>query len=182
MVEDMTTEEFLLAFKSIISQRGKPEMVISDNAFHFKAANKTLENVLKTVLISEDVQNYASNAKIKWKFIVELSPWMGGYYERFVGLAKRIIRKTIGRTFLTSVKPKTLLKETEYIINSRPLVYVEEDIDSFITITPGHFLSLNRNISLSELQKNEYFPFKSSEGDILKLWRKGHIFLDSFWK
>jgi hypothetical protein len=72
MVDDMTTEEFLLAFCSIIAQRGKPEIVISDNALHFKVANKALEN--------EDVQNYASNAKIKWKFIVQLSPWMGGYY------------------------------------------------------------------------------------------------------
>jgi hypothetical protein len=46
---------------------------------------------------------------------------------------------------------------------------------------------LNRNISLPELQKNderdsECFPFKSSEADILKLWRKGHKLLDSFWK
>ncbi|XP_060551271.1 uncharacterized protein LOC132712851 [Ruditapes philippinarum] len=187
MVEDMTTEEFLLAFRRFIAQRGTPEMVISDNALQFKAANKTLENVLKNVLISEDVQNYASNAKIKWKFIVELSPWMGGYYERLVGLVKRTLRKTIGRTLLTSVKLQTLLKETESVINSRPLVYVEEDIDSCITITPGHFLSLKWNISLPELQKNdesdsEYFPFKSSEADILKLWRKGHKLLDSFWK
>jgi hypothetical protein len=112
MVEDMTTEEFLLAFRRFIAQRGTPEMVISDNALQFQAANKTLENVLKNVLISEDVQNYASNAKIKWKFIVELSPWMGGYYERLVGLVKRTLRKTIGRTLLTSVKLQTLLKET----------------------------------------------------------------------
>jgi hypothetical protein len=27
-----------------------------------------------------------------------------------------------------------------------------------------------------------YFPFKSSEADILKLWRKDNKLLDSFWK
>jgi hypothetical protein len=70
-------------------------MVINDNALQFKAANKTF--VLKNVLISEDVQNNASNVKIKWKFIVELSPWMGGYYERLVRVVKRTLRKTIGR-------------------------------------------------------------------------------------
>jgi hypothetical protein len=161
--------------------------VISDNALQFKAVNKTLENNLKNDLIYKDVQNYASNAKIKWKFIADLSPWIGGYYERLVGLVKQTLCNTIGRTLLTNVQLQTLLNETEYVINSRPLLYVKEDIDSCITITPGHFSSLNRKISRPELQKNfkyysEYFPFKSSEADSLKLWRKCHKLFDSFWK
>lgn len=187
MVNEMTSDEFLMALRRFISQRGSAEIIISDNALQFKAANKTLENVLKNVLQSEDVQSYASNAQIKWKFIVELSPWMGGYYERLVGLVKRTLRKTIGRNLVTSTQMQTLLKETEAVLNSRPLVYVDEDIDSCITITPAHFLSLNRNIGLPEIDKTdgddeEYLPFNKPESEILKLWKKGQRLLDSFWK
>ncbi|XP_053392224.1 uncharacterized protein LOC128554915 [Mercenaria mercenaria] len=183
----MTTREFLMAFRRSISQKGSPDIMISDNALQFKAANKTLENVLRNVVHSEDVQNYAANAKIKWNFIVEVSPWMGGYYERLVGLVKRTLRKTIGCTLVTNMQMQTFLKETEAVLNSRPLVYVEEDIDSCIAITPGHFLSLNRNLGLPETVKRnksdeEYLPFESSGKEILKLWKKGHRLLDFFWQ
>ena len=187
MVNNMTSEEFLMAFRRFISLRGTPTIMISDNALQFKAANKILDNVLRNAVKSEDVQSYASNAHIKWKFIVELSPWMGGYYERLVGLVKRTLRKTIGRRLLTSIQMQTLLKETEAILNSRPLVYVEEDIDSCMAISPAHFLSLNRNIGLPEMDKTididgEYLPYESSGSTILKLWKKGLRILDSFWR
>ncbi|XP_053385862.1 uncharacterized protein LOC128550600 [Mercenaria mercenaria] len=183
----MTTGEFLMAFRRFISQRGSSDIVISDNELQFEAANKTLENVLRYVVHSEDVQRYAANAKIKWKFIVEVSLWMGGYNERLVGLVKRTLRKTIGRTLVTNTQMQTFLKETEAVLNSRPLVYVEEDLDSCIAITPGHFLSLNRNLGLPETVKRdkideEYLPFESSEKEILKLWEKGHRLLYSFWQ
>ena len=29
-----------------------------------------------------------SDAEIKWKFIVEYYPWMGGFYESLVGMVK----------------------------------------------------------------------------------------------
>lgn len=74
IAKDMSTEEFLFAFRRFISQRGSPEIVISDNALQFKAVSKTLEGVLNNIVSSEDVQSYASNAKIKWNFTVELSP------------------------------------------------------------------------------------------------------------
>ena len=37
------------------------------------------------------------------------------------------LRKAIGKTCLTILQLQTFLTETEAIINSRPLVYLEED-------------------------------------------------------
>ena len=173
MIDDMTTGEFLMAFRRFISQRGSPEIIISDNALQFKAANKTLENVLRKVVYDDDVQNYASNAKIKWHFIVELSPWMGEFYERLVGLVKRTLRKTIGKNLVTRMQFETLLKESEAVLNSRPLVYLEDDINSCITITPSHFLLFNKNLSLPDVQygdndDEDYIPFESAKTEILR--------------
>lgn len=42
------------------------------------------------------VQSYVSGAGIHWRFIVELAPWIGGYYERLVGIVKLTLRKSLG--------------------------------------------------------------------------------------
>ncbi len=89
----MSSEEFILGFRRFVSQRGVPIEIISDNALQFKTANRTLDLAWSTVVRHEDVQNYVSEQRIKWTFIVELAPWMGGYYERLVGVVKRCLRK-----------------------------------------------------------------------------------------
>ena len=98
-----------------------------------------LDLVWKKVIRCDDVQNYVSNAGVKWLFIVELAAWKGGFYERLVSLVKRALRKSVNRQLLTYVQLQTVLKEVESTVNSRPLVYVCDDIDSTITLTPGYF-------------------------------------------
>ena len=61
---------------------------------------------------------------------------MGGFYERLVGLVKKALRETLGRKLLTLIKMQTLLKEVEAVLNSRPLVYVGEDLNLSVTLTP----------------------------------------------
>ncbi|XP_060575794.1 uncharacterized protein LOC132733210 [Ruditapes philippinarum] len=152
LVQEMSTEEFLLGFKRFISQRGTPAEIISDNASQFKAASQTINSIWRNVCQSHEVQSYVANTRIKWKFIVELAPWMGGAYERLVGIVKRSLRKSLGHKFLTLVQMQTLLKEVEATVRSRPLVYVTDDINSNITLTPNHFLSLNPNLGIPEME------------------------------
>ena len=103
LVNDMSTSEFLMALCRFIAHRGKPDSILSDNAAHFKAASKLIDVVWTGILKSEEVQSYVANERIKWSFIVELAPWMGGFYERPVGLVKRALRKSLGRRMLTLV-------------------------------------------------------------------------------
>ena len=79
---------------------------------------------------------------------IELAPWMGGFYERLVGIVKKSLRKAIDKVCLTSEQLLTILKEAEAVLNSRPLVYVGEDINSYMTLTQAHFLTLNPKIGL----------------------------------
>ena len=37
---------------------------------------------------------------IKWKFILEKSPWWGGFYERIIGIIKRCIKNVVGKALL----------------------------------------------------------------------------------
>ncbi|XP_071176444.1 uncharacterized protein [Mytilus edulis] len=140
---DMTTDQFLLGFRRFVARCGTPIQIISDNALQFKAASNVVQQEWKKVLFDSDIQNYVSNKGINWKFIVELAPWMGGFYERLVGLAKRSLRKTIEKVCLSVEQLRTLLTEVEAVVNSRPLAYIGEDINYNIVLTPSCFLTLN---------------------------------------
>lgn len=186
LLRDMSTEEFLLGLRRFISQRGCPIEIISDNAQTFKTASNTLHVIWKSVITCEEVQSYVCNKGVKWTFIVELAPWMGGFYERLVSLVKRALRKTLSRKMLDYVQLQTVLKEVEATINSRPLVYVSDDIASTITLTPRHFLSLNPHTGIPELEydatDSDYMPYESTVDRLLKTWKKGQKLLNAFWK
>ena len=161
--------------------------IISDNAAQFKLASETINKVWRQILTEENIVSYSANENIQWVFTVELAPWMGGFYERLVGIVKRSLRKAIGRVCLNSEQLLTILKEAEAVINSRPLVYVGDDINSSMTLTPAHFLTLNPKIGLpittaDDTNDTDYNPEFSSADTLLVTWKKGLKLLSSFWK
>ena len=187
LMYDMTTQQFLLGFRRFMARHGKPDRIISDNAAQFKLASDTIRKLWGQILTEEDTVSYAANENIQWIFTVELAPWMGGFYERLVGIVKRSLRKAIGKVCLSSEQLLTILKEAEAVINSRPLVYVGDDINSSMTLTPAHFLTLNPKIGLPVTTRDDtddidYNPEISSTDRLLATWKKGLKHLSSFWK
>jgi len=51
--------------------------------------------------------------------------------------------QTVGQKLLTVVQLQTLINEIESVLNTRPLVYVANDINSTMPIIPAHFLKMN---------------------------------------
>jgi hypothetical protein len=186
VIQDLSTEEFLMCLQRFISQRNTPIEIVSDNAAQFKLASKVINHIWKNVVQSNEVMSYVASKGIRWNFIVELAPWMGGFYERLVGVVKSALRKSLGRKLLTMIQLQTLIKEVETVVNSRPLVYEENDLSSNITLTPGHFLTLNPNTGVPDLEDDDgdenYLPVESSTEKLLKIWKKGQRLLNEFWK
>ena len=114
---------------------------------------------------------YLANKGITWRAIIEFAPWIGGYYERLVGLVKKSLRKSIQKLHLTYESLLTLVTEVEAIINTRPLTYIGGDVDSGISICPADFLSLNPKTGFLELQddmNNARFELKmNTSNDLL---------------
>ncbi len=79
----------------------------------------------------------------------------------------------------------TILKEIEAVVNARPLVYVGDDVNSNITLTPNHFLSLNPSNGVPEIDYDTsdpcYSKSESSKEQLLKVWKKGQKLLNVFW-
>ena len=162
--------------------------MISDNASQFKVVKSTVEEAWQLATTSPDTQSYLANIGIKWSFIIEMPPWMGGFYERLIGLVKQSLRKSIGKLCLTMVQLETVVKEVEAVVNSRPLVYVGADFNSGFTLTPGDFLNLNPKTGVSSLAEEDrqqdpgFLSELSSPQKLLDMWRKGQKHLDMFWK
>ena len=80
LVPDLTAQTFLRCFKRFTSRRGIPVEVISDNAKTFVSAAQTIEQLLD----SDEVQQYLSGLKVKWRFNLEKAPRWGGFFERMI--------------------------------------------------------------------------------------------------
>ena len=189
IVADLSAEEFLLALRRSIARRGKPQQIVLDNAPQLKLAKSSVDVALVSAVRDPDVQSHIAEQRITWSFVVQLSPWMGGFYERLVGISKMALRKAIGKTKLTMLQLQTFLTVIEAIINSRPLVYLRENLNDSTALTPSHFQSPNTKtgtpliINDDNIADPTYFPAKlSSKETFLNTWKKGQNLLEAFWK
>ena len=185
IVNDLSAEEFLCSLRRFIARRGKPIQIISDNAAQFKLAKTVIERLWLKVMTDPDVQNYISTQGIQWKFIVELAPWMGGFYERLVGSVKQALRKSLSKTSFTTDQFATLITEVEAVINSRPLVYVGDDINSGLALSPAHFLLINPKTGIPVLEEDldpEYLTTVSNKDAIISRWTTMQTYLNQLWK
>ncbi|KMQ82583.1 integrase core domain protein [Lasius niger] len=143
LCSSMSTNAFLMAFRRFLARRGNSEIIISDNAKSFKAADLEIHQFLD-ILKTNEFKDFVTTKGIDWKFIVEYAPWWGGFYERMVKAVKEPLRKILGKASLTFEELLTVLCEIEYVINMRPLTYVSNELEEPEPLTPNHFLQITR--------------------------------------
>ena len=182
IVDDMSTESFLLSLRRFVGRRGKPKIIICDNAGQFGLGQEVLDRIWLNMLKDESVQSYVAQEEIGWKWVTEYSPWKGGFYERLVGIAKRACKKALGKCSVNKEQLNTLLVEVEAVMNTRPLVYIGDDINSEEALTPAHFLGTNCKLGLPDVELDSYAPTELPSDSLLESWRRGQVHLNNFWK
>lgn len=178
LLSNLTSSEFLLAFKRFISTRGLPKKLISDNAAAFKVTDKLLRGLSTRFSQSEDINNYFTECEITWKFIPELSPWMGGVYERLILSIKNCLKRSLYKLVLYRSQLLTVLKEIEFTLNSRPLTYVDSNNCDFTADILSPFCFLNFRTKNNILENFDC----NSRQSLSMLWKSGKNIVDSFWK
>ena len=131
LVPDTTCAAFVRNLKRFISRNRIPRLFISDNAKCFTGPELT---------------TFVHQIHSEWKFILSVSPWWGGFWERLVKSVKRCLRKTIGKSKLTYEELETVIVEIEGVLNSRPLCYVYDDPSNDV-LTPSHLVRGERLLS-----------------------------------
>ena len=103
---------------------------------------------------------------------------MGGFYERLVALVKKVLKRTLGRSCITYDQLVTTVAEISAILNTRPLVYISDDISSGTVLTPQCFFRLKEDVKTgipdalpSHEPKDPDFVLKhSSDEALLQTW------------
>ena len=78
----------------------------------------------------------------------QAGPLVRGFWERLIGLTKTVLRKVLGKAFVTLPVLQTLIVEVEAVLNDRPLTYVSTDLNDLEPLTPSHLLYGRRITSL----------------------------------
>ena len=179
LVESLTVESFLRAFRRFCARRGLPSTVISANAKTYKSAAKEVRKLIRSPRLKE----YFRNKTVEWKFIVELAPFQGGFWERLIRSTKRCLVKIIGRASLGFDELSTILVEIESVINSRPLIYVYDDSEGIsYPLTPSQLIN-GRNLDCEPNQS--YFETVNTYDSLSKRAKYHRRLLTSFvarWK
>ncbi|GFX22003.1 integrase catalytic domain-containing protein [Trichonephila clavipes] len=92
LVNNLTTETFLLALRRFISRRRLCSKILTDNAKTFKGSEIELKNLWK-VISDPAVKAFYASHKIYWQFIIERAPWWGGFYERLIQTVKLYLQR-----------------------------------------------------------------------------------------
>uniref|UniRef100_A0A914Y2H1 Integrase catalytic domain-containing protein n=1 Tax=Panagrolaimus superbus TaxID=310955 RepID=A0A914Y2H1_9BILA len=141
-VTGLDSYNFILAFDRFVARRGRPNLVISDNQTTLKAASKLLVPCWQNK--ENDLLEYIAKEQFTWKFITEKAPWMGGFYERLIGLTKSALSHAIGKRILTFQEFQTVAVRCEAVVNLRPLTPVDAEYKpndpSQIALRPVDFL------------------------------------------
>ena len=177
IVPTMNTDAFIRCLSRFCSRRGTPSMIISDNAKTFKVASKLLLKLFQ----SPEVQAFLTKKRIVWKFILEKSPWIGGFYERMVGLLKRILRKILANARLDYEELLTVVTEVESTLISRPISYVYAE-ETEEPICPSHLVTGKRLTSLPEYQETDLLPDNESLVTLTQRYQYVCTLLKHFWK
>ena len=175
IAHSLKTDAYIMAMQRMISRRGRPAHIWSDNGTNFVGAEKEIREGLKR-LNKEQIINQLSQDAIQWNFNPPASPHFGGAWERLVRSTKRALKAIAGKQRVTDEALLTFMAEAESLVNSRPLTPLSSGCKDLEALTPNHFLLGRANLNL---------PLDVvSDGDLCsrKRWKHAQVMTNHFWR
>ena len=136
VAEDASAEAFARCFLRFVARRGSPRLLVSDNGTNLVHFSKDLLSISD----SSFTKDLMIKERVEWHFIPVRAAFMGGMYERLIGLFKSVIKRSIGRSLLSLDEFSTVCAYAEASCNDRPLYYVSRQDTGTIPLTPNMLL------------------------------------------
>lgn len=113
----------------------------TDNGKNFIGAANELKRHLRELRSDNDLRNRLSSEGTSWHFVPPHAPYFGGLWEAGVKSVKTHLRRIMGKLKFTFEEFSTLLARIEATLNSRPIAPLNDNVEDFAYLTPGHFLT-----------------------------------------
>ena len=126
MAFSLSTADFLKAFSRMVTTRGKPEEVISDNGTNFVGAEGQLRELIQSLDQTRIVDD-AANKGIKRSWNPPLGLHFGGVFEQLIEVAKKTLKGIVANAGLNDDELQNAIKDVEVLMNSRSLCYEGTD-------------------------------------------------------
>ena len=187
LLPEITTETVLLTLRKLFARNGVPKEIHADNTPQFVLTSQVQKKAWRDrVTHNEKVLSFLAEQGVTFRHSIPLAPHQGGVFERQMQTVKRCLRKVLGRSTLTWQQLETLLAECEALTNSRPLVYVHDELEEGTVISPSDFMTMNPktglpDFSLPQDKDPTYGELDSSAKTLLRNWKKGNRILEQFW-
>nr|CAD2134264.1 unnamed protein product [Meloidogyne enterolobii] len=172
LVPNQSAQQFSLAYRRFSAKFSPPTVIYSDSAPTFVSFKNSLKTYPPT-----------------WNLRVPYAAWRGGHYERFVGLIKFHLRRTLSTGIIPKIfsfeEALTIIGEIENIINHRPITFDSTDPNEIRPLRPIDFIRpLNKNISpISNLCPQPHpLEINSNTISLQKLWKTLTKTSQKFWK
>ena len=91
----LDTDAFLNAFYRMVSRRGLPQDMLSDNGTNFIGGERELHELVLQ-MDKDKIQNSTANSGVKWHFNPPASPHFSGVHEAMIKSAKKAIYGILG--------------------------------------------------------------------------------------
>ena len=142
LLQDTTTESFLLVIKRMANRRSTPRIMHSDNASEIIQGKNHIQELYQKLNTSKTHEALSNTYNIYWYHSTERSPSHNGLIERRVQIIKKPLYKTLNGKILTKTEMNTILTDYEATANMRPLSATTENAEdnTLWPITPSHLI------------------------------------------
>jgi len=157
----LNTDSFLNAFYRMVSRRGLPQDMLSDNGTNLVGGYNELLNLVSQ-LDQGQIQTSTANQGINWHFNPPAAPHFSGVHEVMIKAAKRAISSILGNADINDEELMSAIVGAEGLINSRPLTYQSANPADTIPLTPNHFLhgQIGGRFAPDSVDNNDFNPRK----------------------
>eukprot|EP00921_Rhytidocystis_pertsovi_P019622 GHVQ01031161.1.p1 GENE.GHVQ01031161.1~~GHVQ01031161.1.p1 ORF type:complete len:1460 (+),score=160.49 GHVQ01031161.1:1695-6074(+) len=175
----LDSKEILWALRRFVAVRGKPSMMVSDNAKQFQLLGKITGQLQRAI----SIDRYMLDNGIEWKTIPALSPWMGGFYERLVGLTKKAMHKGLWCKRVSIRELEVVVAEVMCFLNNRPLTVVSSEAEPLRPIRPADFLKVGGISGVWGPQGGEGVEQAESVigRRLVRAWQRSHGYAEAIW-
>ena len=161
----------------MVSRRGTPSYVVSDNGTNFVAAERELRELIENLDQEKIVRETTKYQPITWKFNPPSAPHFGGVFEALIKSAKKAIKIILGDADIRDEELHTAICGAEKMINSRPITYVSADPNDLSPLTPNHLIvgQIGGRFAPEAVDKEEVY-------NPVRRWHRVQQLLGLFWK
>ena len=161
----------------MVSRRGTPSYVVSDNGTNFVGAEREMRELIENLDQEKIVRETTKYQPITWKFNPPSAPHFGGVFEALIKSAKKAIKIILGDADIRDEELHTAICGAEEMINSRPITYLSADPNDPAPLTPNHLIvgQIGGRFAPEAVDKEEVY-------NPVRRWHRVQQLLGLFWK